>query len=115
MEKAYVVIATAEAKSEKVSLVKQLFINVINPSQNERTCLEYRLHQDLNNPAKFILYERWTSKEAHQNQFQKPYILEFIKNMDGLLATPPVMICAEEISIAENTQYSCQFAHQSNP
>ncbi len=71
--------------------------NVIQPSHNESTCLEYRPHQDLSNSAKFVLYEIWESREAHQKQFQKPYIIALAEQIGELLASPYQAIFAEEL------------------
>jgi quinol monooxygenase YgiN len=97
MVKPYTVIVTLEAKPSKESELKQLLTNVIEPSRNESACLAYRLHQDLSNPAKFVLYENWENKEAHQKQFQKPYIIALGEKIGELLASPYQAIFAEEI------------------
>ena len=97
MTSAYTVVAIIEGQPGKESELKQLLMDVIEPSRAEGTCLEYRLHQDLNNPAQFIFYENWMSKEAHQQQFQKPYIIALAQKLDGLLAKPYQVIFAEEI------------------
>ncbi|MCC2666277.1 MAG: hypothetical protein K0S63_193 [Gammaproteobacteria bacterium] len=97
MTKPYTVIVTLEAKTGKESELKQLLTNVIAPSRSESTCLEYRLHQDLDNPEKFVLYENWESKDAHQKQFQKPYIIALGEKIGELLANPYQAIFAEEV------------------
>ena len=97
MAKPYTVIVNLEAKSDKASELKNLLTNVIEPSRNESTCLEYRLHQDLSNPAKFVLYEIWESKDAHQKQFQKPYIIALAERIGDLLASPYHAVFAEEL------------------
>lgn len=94
---AYTVVCIVEAKQGKESELKQALMKVVEPSRNESTCLEYRLHQDLNNPAQFVLFENWISKEAHQQQFQKPYIVELIGKLEGLLAKPYICSFAQEI------------------
>jgi quinol monooxygenase YgiN len=97
MTKAYTVIAFLEAKPGKESELKQRLEDVVEPSRAENTCLEYRLHQDLNNPAQFVIYENWKSKEAHQEQFQKSYITALIKKLEELLAKPYQAIFAHEV------------------
>jgi quinol monooxygenase YgiN len=97
MTKAHTVIVILEAKSGKEATLKQALINVIKPSRAEKTCLDYRLHQDHNNPAQFILYENWKNKEAHQEQFNKPYIIELINQITDLLAKPYQAYFAEEL------------------
>ena len=95
--KPYTVICIVEAKSEKTEELKKLLTAVIEPSRKEKTCLSYHLHQDLNNAAQFVLYENWESKETHQKQFQKPYIITLAKELEELLAKPYQAIFAEQI------------------
>ena len=97
MIKAYTVIIILEAKPGKEEELKYALMNVIKPSRAEKTCLEYRLHQDHNNPAQFILYENWENKEAHQEQFRKPYIIELVKHIGDLLAKPYQAYTAQEL------------------
>jgi quinol monooxygenase YgiN len=97
MSKPYCVMIIVEAKPGKESNLKQALMNVIEPSRAEATCLEYRLHQDLENPAQFVLYENWQSKEAHQLQFQKSYIKTLIEQLGELLVKPYQAYFAEEV------------------
>jgi len=59
------------SKLGKEAELKQVLAESLAPSHPEDACIEYRLHQDSNNPAVFFLYENWKSKELHQQQFQK--------------------------------------------
>lgn len=97
MKKAWTVMCIVEAKPGKEEELKQQLMNVIEPSRKESTCLEYHLHEDINNSARFVLYEKWESKEAHQQQFQKPYILAFASKLDGLLEKPYEAFFLEEL------------------
>lgn len=94
---AYTVMIILESRQDSVEQLKQLLISIVDPSRRESTCLEYRLHQSITNPAQFVLYERWESKEAHQQQFQKPYILALGENIGQFLAGPYQVILAEEV------------------
>ena len=84
----HTVVIILEAKPTKEAALKQALVKVCEPSRSEKTCIEYRLHQNQNNPAQFILYENWESKEAHQDQFNKPYVIDLIAEIHDLLARP---------------------------
>jgi quinol monooxygenase YgiN len=99
MQKSYTVVVVLEAKPGKQDELKSALKAVIEPSRNESTNLEYRLHQDLNNPAQFVLYENWISKEAHQLQFQKPYIAELGDKLGALMAGSYQAIFAEPVDL----------------
>jgi quinol monooxygenase YgiN len=97
MTKPYTVVAILEANPGKETKLKEMLSEVIKPSREEDTCLNFQLHQDLNNPAIFILYENWKSKEAHQMQFEKPYIVALAQKLEGMLAKPYQFFCAEAV------------------
>lgn len=84
----HIVVVILEAKTGKEDELKKALMNVIKPSRAEQSNLEYRLYQDNTNHAQFILYERWISKEAHAEQFKKPYVIELGSKIDELLAKP---------------------------
>lgn len=97
MNKALTVCCIVEAKAGKEDVLKQELMNVMQPSRNESACIEYHLHQDINNPCRFILYEKWQSKEAHEQQFQKPYIIALASKLGDLLAKPFEAFFLEEL------------------
>ena len=99
MPNKHTVVVILEAKPGKDTELKQALMQVILPSRAEKSCLEYRLHQDSENPNQFILYENWESKEEHQAQFNKPYIIELGNQISELLAKPFQVYFAQEIMI----------------
>jgi quinol monooxygenase YgiN len=98
MSKPHTVIVILEAKPGKENELEKALQSVVQPSRAEEICLEYKLHQDSSNPAQFILYEQWASREQHQEQFTKPYIIELGQKLESLLAKPYQAIFAHEIA-----------------
>lgn len=84
----YVVIVRLEAQPDKIEAVKQALIAVLTPSKAEDICVAYQLHQDVNDPVKFMLYEVWESQEAHAIHATQPYVREFANTVPPLLAKP---------------------------
>ena len=97
MSKPHTVIVILEAKPGKENELAQALKKVAEPSRSEEICVEYRLHQGSDNPAQFVLYEQWVSRERHQEQFTKPYIVELGQQLGDLLAKPYQAIFATEI------------------
>lgn len=97
MSKPHTVVVVLEAKQGKENELAAALKAVIQPSRSESTCLEYRLHKSIENPNQFVLYENWESKEKHQKQFTKPYIVELGEKLNDLLAKPYQAIFAEEV------------------
>jgi quinol monooxygenase YgiN len=88
MENSHYVIVILEAKSGKENALKEELLKVMELSRKEDACLDYKVHEDLSNLARFVLYETWTNKEDHAKQFQKSYITDFGKKLEGLLNSP---------------------------
>lgn len=86
-----------EAKTGKENDLKAALSAVIEPSIRDETCLEYRLHQDLENPCQFIFYENWTSKEDHKQHSAKGYINDLKETLSSLLVRPFQVISAQEL------------------
>lgn len=64
------VVAKVTAKSDAIEVVKVELIKMLASTRQEEGCLEYRLHQDHENPAVFVFYENWKSQvclEQHMN------------------------------------------------
>ncbi|TAL59766.1 MAG: antibiotic biosynthesis monooxygenase [Legionella sp.] len=95
--KAHTVVAILQAAEGKEEALKQALIEVIEPSRKEKQCIEYKLHQDKNNPGQFILYENWQSAEGHVEQFKKPYITALAEQLKELLAKPYQVFFATEL------------------
>ena len=62
--KSLTVIAQIKAKPGKEGQVRQELLSLVAPSRKDAGCLNYDLHQALDNPTLFLFHENWTSK-AH--------------------------------------------------
>jgi quinol monooxygenase YgiN len=64
------VVANLTVKADAIEAVKAELLKLIEPTRAEEGCIEYRLHQDNDNPALFTFYENWESMaclERHMN------------------------------------------------
>lgn len=64
------VVAKIVAKIDAIETVKAELLKMVGPTRQEPGCIEYRLHQDNENPAVFLFYENWESLiclEQHMN------------------------------------------------
>jgi quinol monooxygenase YgiN len=58
----------------------------------EVDCFGIRLLQDPADPARFLLYEQWSSREAYLGpHFQTPHLQDFIARAPEFMAGPPVI------------------------
>ena len=80
-----VVVAKVVAKKEFLPSVKISLLNLVAPTRQENGCMDYTLHQDIDNPAVFMFYETWESfahLEAHMNS---DHFKAYVKATDGLI------------------------------
>ncbi|QLH42503.1 MAG: antibiotic biosynthesis monooxygenase [Coxiellaceae bacterium] len=86
--KKYTVLAILEAKPGKEQALKTLLMSLVRPSSEEPGCVNYDLHSCLDNPAKFMFYENWVDRAAHEQHRQTPHMQAWRAQRDELLAKP---------------------------
>jgi len=80
---ALTIVANIHAKAEKVELVKAELQKLIETTRAENGCIQYDLHQDNEDPAHFMFYENWTSRELWQTHMNAPHIAAYRAATDG--------------------------------
>ena len=77
------IVANIRANPDKIDLVKAELEKLIPITRAEEGCIQYDLHQDNENPAHFLFYENWESREFWQEHMQNAHLAEFIKATKG--------------------------------
>lgn len=80
-----------KSKSQHTEAVKQKLQDMVIRTKQESACLQYDLHQSLDDPQTFVFYEIWESQEGLDLHNKQPYIIDFGKNVPALLESPPVL------------------------
>jgi quinol monooxygenase YgiN len=80
------IVANICANPDKVDLVKAELEKLIPTTLKEEGCLQYDLHQDNENPARFLFYENWESRELWQTHMNAPHLAEYLKATEGAIA-----------------------------
>jgi len=80
------IVANITAKSDKIDLVKAELEKLINITRSEKGCLQYDLHQDNEDPAHFMFYENWESRELWQIHMNAPHLAAYMEATDGAVA-----------------------------
>jgi quinol monooxygenase YgiN len=88
MPEAITVLARLKAKDGMQETVKAEGLALVEPTRSEEGCIIYDFHHDTEDPALFMFYEQWVSKEALDAHLQKPYLQAFIAGAEQLLAGP---------------------------
>lgn len=94
---ALTIVANIKANADKVALVKAELLKLIEVTQAETGCINYDLHQDNENPAHFMFYENWQSRELWQAHMANQHLQDYMKATEGAVA---------EFTLNEMTQIS---------
>jgi len=79
------VVAQVVAKKESVAVVRTELLKLIAPTRNEDGCIEYRLHQDHDDPALFIFYENWQNEASLARHMESDHFKKYVSAVDGML------------------------------
>jgi len=91
------IIANIKANADKVELVKTELLKLIDVTRAEEGCIDYDLHQDNENPAHFLFFENWESRELWQIHMENQHLKDFMAATEGAV---------EEVSVNEMTEVS---------
>jgi quinol monooxygenase YgiN len=80
------IVANIHTHPDKVDLVKAELEKLIPVTRAEAGCIQYDLHQDNENPAHFLFYETWASRELWQAHIQAPHIGAWRKVAESAVA-----------------------------
>ena len=91
------VVAQIKAKPGQEAAVRRELLSLIEPSCKDAGCLNYDLHQALDNPALFLFLENWTSKAHLDQHLQKPDLQTVLGRVVQMAAEPPQITLWEKI------------------
>ena len=86
------VIAHMQAKPGKEQELRSGLEALVEPTTKEPGFVNYDLHQAVDDPAVFYLYENWECGEALDAHLATPHLQEFAARIDDLLAEPGLTI-----------------------
>jgi quinol monooxygenase YgiN len=79
------IVAHITTKPDNVEFVKAELEKLIPITRAEAGCLQYDLHQDNGNPAHFMFYENWESREHWQKHMQNQHLKDFVAATEGAI------------------------------
>lgn len=79
------VIASMRAKPGKEQEVREALSGLIERTVREEGCVNYNLHQGVEDPAIFYFYENWTGKAELEAHLQSPPLQALTARSDELL------------------------------
>lgn len=92
------VVAHVKAAPGKEKQMRELLLSLVQPSRKDEGCVNYDLHQSVENPAQFYFHENWTSKDLWQRHMAKPDLQATLAKAGQMVAEPPQITLWEKIS-----------------
>ena len=80
------IVANIKANPDQIALVKAELEKLLPITRAEAGCINYDLHQDNDNPAHFMFYENWESRELWQTHMNTPHLAAYMAATDGAVA-----------------------------
>ena len=80
------IVANITAQPDKIDLVKAELQKLVPITLAEEGCVQYDLHQDNDNPARFMFYENWESRELWQAHMAAPHLAAYGAATEGAIA-----------------------------
>ena len=77
------IVANIIAKPDHIDLVKAELLKLIDITRAEQGCINYDLHQDNDNPAHFMFYENWETRELWQTHMGNQHLTDYMAATDG--------------------------------
>jgi quinol monooxygenase YgiN len=89
------IVANIKARPGKIDLVRSELEKLIDTTLAEAGCLQYDLHQDNENPAHFLFFEIWESRDLWQAHMNAQHLKDCFAATDGAI---------EDVGINEMTR-----------
>lgn len=77
------IVANIKAAPDKIELVKTELEKLIPITRAESGCIQYDLHQDNDNPAHFLFFEIWETRDLWQTHMTAPHLKEYMIATSG--------------------------------
>lgn len=89
--------AIIKSKPEFLSEVKSTLQNMVVHSKKETACIQYDLHQSLEDQNVFTFYEIWENEEGLAQHNEQPYIKAFGNLVTEKLQKKPLIYITQKI------------------
>lgn len=80
-----------KSKPESREILKTLLLDLVQNSTKEVACLQYDLHQSLEDSEIFIFHEIWENEVGLKFHHEQPYIISFFENAKVMLQELPII------------------------
>lgn len=79
------IVAKLIAKEDSIAAVRAELLKMIVPTRQENGCIEYRLHQDNQDPATFLFYENWADLSCLEQHLDSAHYKSYVAAVGDLI------------------------------
>lgn len=84
------IVAIMKAQAGKEQQLRNIMQGMIVPSRSEPGCVEYVLHESIENPGEFVFYETWADEEALQFHINSGHYKQYRMDIEPLIQSREV-------------------------
>jgi quinol monooxygenase YgiN len=92
------VLALVNVKEGMEETVKQELLSLVKPTRSEPGCINYDVHQAVDDKSQFMFYENWASMEDLKKHSGSPHLKAYRQKVASLLTKPIEVTLFEMIS-----------------
>lgn len=93
-----VLFARLKVKGDQVERARSAALAIVEPSRNEVGCINYDIHQSIEDSTVFLWHETWVSKAALDEHFATKAFQNFFAVVGEVAAEPPEINISRMIS-----------------
>ncbi len=82
------VVAVFRTRPVDAPALKVALQAMLDPTRNEVGCVNYDLHQAVDDPGLFFFHETWESADHHRAHLDTPHVRRLLKIVPDLLIEP---------------------------
>jgi quinol monooxygenase YgiN len=97
-EETIVLIVRLKVKEDKVEEAKKAALAIVADSRAEAGCINYDIHQSVEDETLFFWHETWVNKAALDEHFETPFFKEFFDVVGEVAAEPPQINLTRKIT-----------------
>lgn len=93
-----VLVARLKVRNDKVEEAKQAALSLVEVSRVEQGCVNYDVHQAIDDETVFVWHETWANKTALDEHFAMPYFTDFFAKVQEIAVEPPQITLTKKIT-----------------
>ncbi len=93
-----VLIARLKVKEDKIEEAKKAALAIVADSRAEEGCINYDIHQSIEDETQFFWHETWTCQAALDEHFETSFFKEFFDVVQEVAAEPPQINLTRKIT-----------------